>query len=348
MPNGAIGNVIKTNDIFTVNDSVFLEVDKSFRDGSSKSHTAAHIVHASLRKILGEQVSQAGSNVEPGRLRFDFSYSKKVSEDDLNQIFDLSNSIIFTNTSVNVNIMHIDKAKEEGALAFFGDKYGDEVRVVDIGEHSKELCGGTHVNNSTSIGLVVLTNESSIGSNLRRVEMLSGFNAYEFLYKAKHSYAEVANILGVQEEKVLDKLENTLNSFEELSNKIKTGRKDIILETIKGLESKSNKIGKYNSIVEVADFNTNDEAKTIINSILNNTDTSLIIILNKIDSKTLIVGGTNEKIDIDISKYVSEASMKLSGGASKDPNYSVGGGPTNYDTKLLAKEIFTSLSNDLN
>ena len=348
MPNGAIGNVIKSNDQFTINESVSLEVDKSFRTASSKSHTAAHIVHASLRKVLGEQVSQAGSNVEPGKLRFDFSYSKKVSEDDLNQIFELSNSIVFANTAVDVNTMHIDKAKEEGALAFFGDKYGDQVRVVDIGEHSKELCGGTHVDNSTSIGLVVLTNESSIGSNLRRVEMLSGFNAYEFLYKAKNSYAEVADILGVQEEKVLDKLENTLNSFEELSNKIKSGRKDVILSTIKELEGKSCKIGKFNTLVEVADFNTNDEAKTIINSIIKNTDTDLIIILNKVSGKTLIVGGTSETIEIDISKYVNEASIKLSGGASKDPNYSVGGGPNNYDTKLLAEEIFNSLSNDLN
>ena len=101
--------------------------------------------------------------------------------------------------------MNIDDAKKTGALAFFGDKYGDDVRVVDIGDHSKELCGGTHVSSSSEIGLVVLTNESSIGSNLRRVEMLSGFLAFEFLSNAKTSLNKVSDILKVQEDKVLTK-----------------------------------------------------------------------------------------------------------------------------------------------
>jgi len=347
MPNGAIGNIIKSDRDFNLGDSIQIIVDQGFRDGSSKSHTAAHIVHASLRNVLGNSVAQAGSNVEPGKLRFDFSYSKKVSEDDLNSIFELSNTVIFHNTSVSVSTMNIDQAKKEGALAFFGDKYGENVRVVDIGDHSKELCGGTHVQNSSNIGLVVLTNESSIGSNLRRVEMLSGLSAFEFLIKAKNSFADAANILGVQEEKVISKLENVLYQYEELSGKMKLSRKDAIKTTTNDLMDKSQKVGNTNLIVQKADFHNTDEAKLITNEVISNTDTGIIVILNKIDGKTLIVGATSDEINIDISKYVNEASSKLSGGASKDPKYSVGGGPKNYDTDKLIIEIFSSLTNDL-
>ena len=211
---GATGVIIDNIDI-TIGDKLELRVDNSFRQGVSKSHTAAHIVHASLRNILGETVAQAGSNVEPGKLRFDFSYSSKVAPEDLDNIFKMSNEVIFNNLDVNTSIKNIDKAKEEGALAFFGDKYDDEVRVVDIGDHSKELCGGTHVSNSSIVGLVVLTNESSIGSNLRRVEMLSGLTAYEFLHNAKNSFATAASLLSVQEEKAIDKLASMINSYEE-------------------------------------------------------------------------------------------------------------------------------------
>ena len=347
MPNGAIGNIIESNQNFNLGDSVQLLVEQSFRNGSSKSHTAAHIVHASLRKVLGDTVAQAGSNVEPGKLRFDFSYSKKVSEDDLKSIFELSNSIIFDSASVSVSTMNIEEAKKQGALAFFGDKYGDEVRVVDIGDHSKELCGGTHVHNSSNIGLVVLTNESSIGSNLRRIEMLSGLTAFEFLIKAKSSFSDAANILGVQEEKVINKLENILEQYEELSYKMKLSRKDSIKTAIINLIDKTQNVGNTQLIIEKTDFHNTDEAKLITTEILNNTDTDMIVILNKIDGKTLIVGAASNKCDTDISKYVNEASLKLSGGASKDTKYSVGGGPNNYDINDLINEIFISISNDI-
>ena len=231
---GATGVIIDNIEI-SIGDKLELRVDDSFRDGVSKSHTAAHIVHASLRNILGETVAQAGSNVEPGKLRFDFSYSSKVASEDLDNIFQMSNKVIFNNLDVNTSIKNIDEAKEEGALAFFGDKYGDEVRVVDIGDHSKELCGGTHVSNSSVVGLVVLTNESSIGSNLRRVEMLSGLTAYEFLYNAKNSFATAASLLSVQEEKAIEKLKSTINSYEELNAVLKKGRKSWINDQINSI-----------------------------------------------------------------------------------------------------------------
>ena len=185
---GATGLVINENIEIQSGAKIESKVNESFRRSVSKSHTSAHIVHSSLRKILGDHVAQAGSYVAPGRFRFDFSHSEKVTQEELNEIFTLSNKNVFSDLKVDTKIMNIEDAKKEGALAFFGDKYDDDVRVVNIGNFSKELCGGTHVSNSNEIGLIVLLNESSIGSNLRRVEMLSGFEAYDFMTNAYNSY----------------------------------------------------------------------------------------------------------------------------------------------------------------
>ena len=164
---GATGLVINEDIEIQSGEKIESKVNESFRRSVSKSHTSAHIVHSSLRNILGDHVAQAGSYVAPGRFRFDFSHSEKVTQEELNEIFTLSNKNVFSDLKVDTKIMNIDEAKKEGALAFFGDKYDDDVRVVNIGNFSKELCGGTHVSNSNEIGLIVLLNESSIGSNLR-------------------------------------------------------------------------------------------------------------------------------------------------------------------------------------
>ena len=343
---GSTGLVIESKAV-SIGDKIELKVDDSFRRGVSKSHTAAHIVHASLRQVLGDTVAQAGSNVEAGRLRFDFSYSSKVANEDLNEIFEISNKVIFDNLAVNTSVKNIDEAKEEGALAFFGDKYGENVRVVDIGDHSKELCGGTHVTNSSTVGLVVLTNESSIGSNLRRVEMLSGLTAYEFLNKSKKSFSTAATLLSVQEEKVIDKLTNLLNSYDELAAVLKSSRKSWIEEQINTIKEESLTFGKYNVVISNLDFMNSDEAKQISNSVILNTDIDLIVLTNSIDGKVLVVGEADVNNDIDISKYIQEASSKLGGGASKDKKYSVGGGPNPYDITILKKEIIDSISDDL-
>ena len=152
---GATGLVINEDIEIQSGEKIESKVNESFRRSVSKSHTSAHIVHSSLRNILGDHVAQAGSYVAPGRFRFDFSHSEKVTQEELNEIFSLSNKNVFSDLKVDTKIMNIDEAKKEGALAFFGDKYDDDVRVVNIGNFSKELCGGTHVSNSNEIGLIV-------------------------------------------------------------------------------------------------------------------------------------------------------------------------------------------------
>ena len=343
--NGATGLVVDVNNV-NIGDEVQLTVDDSFRNAVSKSHSAAHIVHSALRNILGDHVAQAGSNVAPGRFRFDFSHTQKVSDEELSDIFETANKVIFDDLEVNTNIMNIDKAKDEGALAFFGDKYEDDVRVVNIGSFSKELCGGTHVKNSHDVGLVVLTQESSIGSNLRRVEMLSGSHAYDFLNTAYKSYQDVADILKVQTSEVSTKLKQNLETLEEYKLKISNFRKDELTKLTQDYSSKSSKIGKYNVIVETISLENSNESREVALNIVNNFDVDICILFSNISGKTTIVGSTKPSIDLDISIITNDLSSLYSGGASKDPNLSIGGGPGKYDTAKAinaAKQFLTKL-----
>lgn len=339
--NGATGLIVDS-DIFKVDQEVELSVNKSFRSGVSKSHTGAHIVHSALRNILGDHVAQAGSNVTPGKFRFDFSHTEKVSQEELDEIFALSNSAVFEDYEVNTNIMNIDEAKNEGALAFFGDKYEDDVRVVNIGDFSKELCGGTHVHNSHDVGLIVLLQESSIGSNLRRVEMLSGKLAYEFLSNAYKSYKSVSNILKVSVDDVQNKLQSQLETLETYEEKFKKVREQEISNLVSNIDEHIEEINNYKVYIKEVSLDSANELRNLALQIVNESDVDITLIYASINGKNSIVGATKNNVSLNISTLVTEVSKLYGGGASKDPNLSIGGGPNNYktaDALKLAKEL---------
>mgnify|MGYP001390359146 FL=1 len=339
--NGATGLIID-KDIISIDQEIELEIDKSFRSGVSKSHTGAHIVHSALRKVLGDHVAQAGSNVTPGKFRFDFSHTEKVSATELDEIFNLSNETIFKDFEVNTNIMNIEDAKKQGALAFFGDKYDDDVRVVNIGDFSKELCGGTHVHNSHDVGLIVLLQESSIGSNLRRVEMLSGKLAYEFLFKAYKSYKSVSNVLNVSIDEVPARLKSQLETLETYQDKFKNLRGQEIATLVNDIESKAENIKKKHVYIDEVNLDSANELRDLAIKIVNDTRVDIAILYANINGKNSVIGATKKDIKLNISSVITEVSKLYGGGASKDENLSIGGGPDKYDSSealIFAREL---------
>ena len=338
--NGAVGVVVNKINLDKGQNVKFL-VDSAFRNAVSKSHSAAHIVHASLRNVLGDHVAQAGSNVAPGKFRFDFSHTEKVRDEELNHIFEESNKVIFNDFDISTKIMNIDDAKKEGALAFFGDKYDDDVRVVSIGSYSKELCGGTHVSNSHDVGLIVLLNESSIGSNLRRVEMLSGFEAYEFLSNAYRSYKSVSNILKVSEDQISEKLNSQLELLEEYKLKLDGYKKLELNNIVNSASSNTQDVAGFKTYINKLDVESPNELRTVAINLIKETDIDVVLLISDLGPKTSIVGSTKENVSLNISTVVTELSKLFGGGASKDENLSIGGGPQKYS---IDDALETSLS----
>jgi alanyl-tRNA synthetase len=181
-PNGQNIHSIKIiNGSININDEVTCEIDKAKRNNIIKNHTATHILHQALKDILGAHVNQAGSLVTSDRIRFDFTHFGSVSHDELEKIEEIVNRQIWGSNVVDIKNMTIDEAKSIGAMALFGEKYGDVVRVVKVGDYSTELCGGCHVDNSATIGIFKILSESGIGAGTRRIEAVTGENAYKFM-----------------------------------------------------------------------------------------------------------------------------------------------------------------------
>ncbi len=236
--------------------AVELEVDHKRRSGNRMHHSATHLLHEALRRTLGDHVAQKGSLVEPNRLRFDFSHSKPVSAEDLSKVENIANGIILQNDAVNTRLLSVDAAIAEGAMALFGEKYGDEVRVVSMGRnelgegraiYSLELCGGTHVARTGDIGLVKIVAESASSAGVRRMEALAGDAARSYLVEQDRRMAQAAAVLKVSQGDVVSRIETLVEERRKLERELAEAKKALAMgggarssadeiETIKGVK----------------------------------------------------------------------------------------------------------------
>ena len=202
-------------------DELTLKVDLNKRKCITANHTATHLLQKVLQDTLGSHVSQAGSYVDSERLRFDFTHFEKIDNSTLKEIEMAVNDAIFKGMGVDIQSMSIEEAMKSGAMALFTDKYGDVVRVVNVGNYSIELCGGCHVHNSSEIGLFKIVGEESIGSGVRRIEALTGKAAYLSMYKEKETVEEITSLLKLKNSKeVVFKIEGSLNKIKELEKEV--------------------------------------------------------------------------------------------------------------------------------
>ena len=206
-----------------VGDSSIAAIDVARRDAIRRNHTGTHLLHHALRKVLGEHVKQAGSLVGPERLRFDFSHYEAVTADEIRQIEDIANSETLANAPARAYETTKDEATALGAIAFFGDKYGDVVRVLEVGS-SIELCGGTHVRAAGDIGTIKVINESSIGSNLRRIEATTGENTVKLLQRNSVAVAEAARLVGSPPDELVVGVQRRLDEIRSLNEELKVLR----------------------------------------------------------------------------------------------------------------------------
>ncbi|MCO8277910.1 alanine--tRNA ligase [Actinoplanes sp. TRM 88003] len=210
-------------------ESAEAEIDVTRRKAISRSHTATHLIHQTMRAFLGESATQAGSLNAPGRLRFDFNTPGAVSPAVLNDVEQQVNEVLLRDLEVHAFVTSQEEARRLGAMALFGEKYGDEVRVVEVGDYARELCGGTHVARSGQLGLVKILNESSIGSGVRRVEALVGIDAFGFLAKEHLLVSRLAELFRVPGDQVADRVEQTVTALRDAEKELEKMRAQMVL-----------------------------------------------------------------------------------------------------------------------
>lgn len=207
-------------DALTVGESYTLKLNHEERELTKRNHSATHLLQSALIKVLGPHVKQAGSSVGPDRLRFDFTHSEALKPEEIAQVEELVNSAVASALKVTATNMTKDQATKKGAMALFGEKYGDEVRVLEMGDFSVELCGGTHVSNTADIGLFKILIETSLASGVRRIEAITSTNAINYLLNRSKILSEVEKSFAVKEEKVLEKISALFSDVKDKSKQL--------------------------------------------------------------------------------------------------------------------------------
>ncbi|MFT5711763.1 MAG: alanyl-tRNA synthetase [Glaciecola sp.] len=233
----AFAHKVKIEGVIKVGDKVELVVDRARRDRIKANHSATHLLHAALRQLLGDHVAQKGSLVDAEKLRFDFSHFQSISAQQLTEIENLVNAEIRLNNALSTQLMDLDDAKASGAMALFGEKYDEKVRVVKMGEFSTELCGGTHVSRTGDIGLLKITSEGGIASGVRRIEATSGQTAQDFVNDESEKLHAIASLLKSDKTHVVEKVSIGLQQVKQLEKELNQLRQSIAGQKSKDIMS---------------------------------------------------------------------------------------------------------------
>ena len=307
-----------------------LQIDSPRRERIRKSHTGTHILHWALRHTLGSHVKQAGSLVDAGRLRFDFSHFSAVTPEEFTEIERVTNLRVYDNDHVETRLATREQAENEGALAFFGDKYGSTVRVVEIGEYSKELCGGTHTHSSGQVGPLIVLGESSIGSNLRRVEALTGEAAYQHLVALRNALDRSGELLRAQPAEVPTRLRALLDKLEELEDELEAIRAQRRSALAQELAAGGEAIGDARLVVAAQSDMTPDQLRQLALGVRDRLERGVVILGTSAGGKGALVAAVGKQLagaGVSAGELLIEAAKVLGGGGSRDPELAQAGGP---------------------
>lgn len=334
----------------SIGDSAHAVIDNERRKAISRAHTATHMVHKAFREILGETATQAGSENSPGRFRFDFPSTGAVSENILSEVEGRVNTLLLDNLEVTAEVMTQDAAKKIGAMALFGEKYGDQVRVVSVGDWARELCGGTHVANSGQLGVVKLLGESSIGAGVRRVEALVGADAYRFLAREHVLLNSLTNLIkGARVEELPERINGLLDRIKDIERELASVRTAQALAGVESLAKQVVSIGTHSFIGGLMpDGIPVDDLRTIALDLRNRASDSVIALISVNDGKPLLVVATSDAARQGGAKagaLVKIGSTILGGGGGGRDDFAQGGGVDASKSKDALAAIAQSLSN---
>jgi alanyl-tRNA synthetase len=316
-----------------VGNEVLATIDLERRRAISRAHSATHMVHKAFREILGETATQAGSENSPGRFRFDFPSTGAVPASVLNDVEARVNSLLLEDWEVTAEIMSQDDAKKLGAMALFGEKYGDRVRVVSVGDWARELCGGTHVARTGQLGVVKLLSESSIGAGVRRVEALVGADAYKFLAREHILVNQLTDLIkGAKSEELPERIADLIAKLKDVEKELGQVRSQQALAQVSGLLETAKEIGKFKFLAaQIGDGIGVEDLRTMALDIKNRLGESVVALASVASDKPIIVVATSElprSKGVKAGALVKIASGVLGGGGGGKDDFAQGGGVT--------------------
>ena len=306
-------------------------IDNERRNAISRAHTATHMVHKAFREVLGETATQAGSENSPGRFRFDFPSAGSLSEGVLDEVEARVNELLINDLAVTAEVMSQAEAKKLGAMALFGEKYGDHVRVVSVGDWARELCGGTHVHRSGQLGLVKLLSESSIGAGVRRVEALVGADAYQFLAREHVLLNSLTQIIkGARVDELPSRVNDLVTKMKDIEKELASLRTSAALQGAgKLIESAKDLSGTSFISGSLADGIAADSLREIALDLRARSSKSVVALTSVVEGKVVLVVAVSEAArssQVKAGALVKVASAILGGGGGGKDDFAQGGG----------------------
>jgi len=304
-------------------------VDEAARRGAMRHHTATHLLQAALRAELGEGVMQDGSLVSPDTLRFDFTHPEPVDGPALERVEETVNDWIYRELPIRAEVMDREEAKRRGALAFFGEHYGDRVRVVEMGDVSLELCGGTHLDSTGEVGVFAITDETSVAAGVRRIQALAGEPAYRYLDDQRDRLNEVVRRLGVQRPRDvprrLEEMQRRLDDYEEQLDRL---RRQVGADRAARLAEEAEDVDGLAVVVETFEGTAPDTLKTMLDEVRARLERGVVLFVNRTDDAVqLLLGVADGEVEgVHAGEWVSELGEMLGGGGGGRPDFAEAGG----------------------
>ena len=331
--------IIKKGNIKT-GDVIKMSVEKDKRSAIAIHHSSTHLVHAALREVLGDHVQQKGSLVDENKLRFDFSHTKPLSKDEISKIEDIVNKETLSNLEVQTELMKIDDALKSGAMALFGEKYDDEVRVLTMGNnsYSVELCGGTHVSRTGDIGHFIITNQSNVASGIRRIEALAGFQSIEYINNIRETNSSLQSLLNVSSEDMHEKILSLIEENKTLKKKSsnKNSTKSVLLSETYDVED-------WKLIVEQVEISDTKDLRNLVDEQKKINNKACIFILNHQKNKVAFVCGVTSNLveTISAKDVISQLSIAIDGKGGGRSDFAQGAGETDNIADFVTSVVNT-------
>jgi len=341
-----IGEVIEGS--INSGDTVEVSIDKVNRASVARNHTATHLLHKALKDVLGNHVEQAGSDVSANRLRFDFTHFTPVTEDELQKVEKMINDKILESLDLDVSEKTIEEAKEAGAVALFGEKYGDKVRVVNIDGYSIELCGGTHVKNTSQIGSFKILSENGIAAGVRRIEAVTGHEALNYYQKQENRIKEVSTLFKDTPDNIVKKSESFIKQFKDLKSELERLNSKMAGGMLEDLLANMDTVEGINVLVARVDKLDMGVMRDMGDKVKNKIKSGTVVLIGELDNKVnIVVMATDDavKAGVHSGNIIKELASITGGKGGGKPNMAQAGGKDISkigDALLSAKEIIIS------